>query len=156
MDDFALRKDWEERKEKYFSGALLNIVTSTDFLTTLTLLSSFKTGGTVSCKKKDVLALKLSSYKKYADDLCRGFSIADKLLQEERIFGGRDLPYSTQLIPLAAICTVLMDGNKIYTSTIKNRVKQWYWCGVFGELYGSATVGGLQGHYGADSEESCP
>lgn len=138
MDDFPLRKDWEERKEKYFSGDLLNIVTSTDFLTSLTLLSSFKEGGTVSCKKKDVLALQLTTYKKYADDLCNGFSLAEKLLQEERIFSSRDLPYSTQLIPLAAICTVLMDGNKIYTTTIKNMVKQWYWCGVFGELYGSA------------------
>lgn len=138
MDDFPLRKDWEERKEKYFSGNLLNIVTATDFLTALTLLSSFKAGGTVSCKKKDVLALKLSSYKEHADDLCKGFSIADKLLKEERIFSSRDLPYSTQLIPLAAICTALMDGNKIYTATIKSRVKQWYWCGVFGELYGSA------------------
>lgn len=138
MDDFPLREDWEARKEKYFSGDLLDIVTATDFLTALTLLSSFKTGGTVSCKKKDVLALKLESYKKYADDLCVGFSIANKLLQEERIFSSRDLPYSTQLIPLASICTVLMDGNKIYTTTIKNRVKQWYWCGVFGELYGSA------------------
>lgn len=139
MDDFQLRKDWEDRKEKYFSGDLLNIVTATDFLTALTLLSSFEAGGTVSCKKKDVLALKLTTYKKYADALCKGFSIADKLLQEERIFSSRDLPYSTQLIPLAAICTVLMEGNKIYTTTIKNMVKQWYWCGVFGELYGSAS-----------------
>lgn len=138
MDDFPLRKDWEDRKAKYFSGELLNIVTATDFLTALTLLSSFKKGGTVSCKKKDVLALQLQFYQKYADDLCKGFSAADKLLQEERIFSSRDLPYSTQLIPLAAICTVLMDGNKIYTTTIKNMVKQWYWCGVFGELYGSA------------------
>ena len=138
MDDFPLREDWKERKEKYFSGDLLNIVTATDFLTALTLFSSFKAGGTVSCKKKDVLALKLTSYKEYADDLCIGFSIADKLLQEERIFSSRDLPYSTQLLPLAAICTVLMDGNKIYTTTVKNMVKQWYWCGVFGELYGSA------------------
>ena len=24
------------------------------------------------------------------------------------------------------------------TTTAKNMVKQWYWCGVFGELYGSA------------------
>ncbi len=139
MDDFPLRKDWEERKEKYFSGDLLNIVTATDFLTALTLLSSFKAGGTVSCKKKDVLALQLTAYKKYADDLCKGFSVADKLLQEERIFSSRDLPYSTQLIPLAAICTVLLEGNKIYTAIIKNMVKQWYWCGVFGELYGSAS-----------------
>lgn len=138
MDDFPLRKNWEDRKEKYFSGDLLNVVTATDFLTALTLLSSYKDGGTVSCKKKDVLALKLSSYKKYADILCNGFSIADNLLQEERIFSSRDLPYSTQLIPLAAICTVLIDGNKIYTTTVRNMVKQWYWCGVFGELYGSA------------------
>ena len=138
MDDFQLRKDWEDRKEKYFSGELLNVVTATDFLTGLTLLSSFMSGGTVSCKKKDVLALHLTTYKKYADDLCKGFSIANKLLQEERIFSSRDLPYTTQLIPLAAICTVLMDGNRIYTATIKNMVKQWYWCGVFGELYGAA------------------
>ena len=138
MDDFPLREDWEERKEKYFSGDLLNIVTATDFLTALTLLSSFQAGGTVSCKKKDVLALQLTAYKKYADDLCKGFSVADRLLQEERIFSSRDLPYSTQLIPLAAICTVLMEGNKIYTTTVRNMVKQWYWCGVFGELYGSA------------------
>lgn len=138
MDDFPLRRDWKERKEKYFSSDLLNIVTATDFLSALTLLSTFKAGGTVSCKKKDVLALSLMSYKKYADDLCNGFSVADKLLQEERIFSSRDLPYSTQLIPLAAICTVLMEGNKIYTTNVKNKVKQWYWCGVFGELYGSA------------------
>lgn len=139
MDDFRLREDWDERKEKYFSDDLLNIVTATDFLTALTLLSTFKTGGAVSCKKKDVLALKLDTFKEYADDLCKGFSIAGKLLQEERIFSGRDLPYSTQLIPLAAICTVLMEGNRIHTATIKNMVKQWYWCGVFGELYGSAS-----------------
>lgn len=138
MDDFPLRKDWEERRSKYFSDDLLSNVTATDFLTSLTLLSSFEAGGTVSCKKKDVLSLSLSEYKKYADSLCEGFTTAEKLLKEERIFASRDLPYSTQLIPLSAICTVLLDGNKIHTTTVKNMVKQWYWCGVFGELYGSA------------------
>lgn len=138
MDDFALRKDWENRKEQYFTGDLLNIVTATDFLTALTLLSSYKSGGTVSCKKKDVLAVKLTSYNKYADDLCKGFIEAEKLLKEERIFSSRDLPYTTQLIPLATICTVLKEGNKLYTTNVKNMVKQWYWCGVFGELYGAA------------------
>ncbi len=138
MDDFPLRKDWENRKEKYFSGDLLSKVTATDFLTALTLLSSFKAGGTVSCKKRDVLSLKLDEYKKYANNLCEGFSIAEKLLMEERIFSNDDLPYSAQLIPLSTICTVLKDGNRIHRVTVKNLVKQWYWCGVFGELYGSA------------------
>ncbi len=138
MDDFQLRKDWENKRETYFSGDILSIVTATDFLTALTLLSSYMEGDTVSCKKKDVLSLTLDIYKKYSEDLCKGFSIAENLLREERIFSSNDLPYSTQLIPLSAICTVLMKHNRIRTTSVKNKVKQWYWCGVFGELYGSA------------------
>ena len=138
MDDFELRKDWDQRKAKYISGDLLSVITATDFLTACTLLSSYKRGGTVSCKKKDVLNLTLNDYKKYADDLANGFVEAEKILQEERIFVSRDLPYTTQLIPLAVLCTLLADGNQIKITNIKNKIKQWYWCGVFGELYGSA------------------
>lgn len=138
MDDFELRKDWENRREKFFAGDLLSVITATDFLVACTLLSTYKKGGTVSCKKKDVLSLSLSDYKKYADILSNGFVEAEKMLQEERIFSSRDLPYSTQLIPLAVICTLLNEGNRIKVTNIKNKIKQWYWCGVFGELYGSA------------------
>ena len=138
MDDFELRKDWEERQEKYFSGDILSVITATDFLAACTLLTTYKKGGTVSCKKKDVLNLTLDDYKKYADSLSEGFVEAEKILQEERIFTSRDLPYSTQLIPLAVLCTLLQEGNKIKITNIKDKIKQWYWCGVFGELYGSA------------------
>lgn len=138
MDDFELRKDWNERKEKYFSGDLLSVITSTDFLVACTLLSSYKKGGTVSCKKKDVLELKLEEYTGYADALTRGFIEAEKLLEEERIFSSKGLPYSTQLIPLAVICTLLEENNRIKIANNKNKIKQWYWCGVFGELYGGA------------------
>lgn len=138
MDDFELRKDWEARKERYFSGDLLSVITSTDFLVACTLLSSYKKGGTVSCKKKDVLELKLEEYTGYADALTRGFIEAEKLLEEERIFSSKDLPYSTQLIPLAVICTLLEENNRIKIANNKNKIKQWYWCGVFGELYGGA------------------
>lgn len=138
MDDFELRKDWQSRYEKYFYGDILSVITATDFLTALTLLSSYKKGGTVSCKKKDVLNLALSEYRKYADDLSERFVEAEKILQEERIFVSRDLPYTTQLIPLAVLCTILAEDRKIKITNIKNKIKQWYWCGVFGELYGSA------------------
>ncbi len=138
MDDFELRKDWDARREKYFNGDILSVITATDFLTALTLMSSYKRGGTVSCKKKDVLNLPLQDYKAYADALSEGFVEAEKLLQEERIFVSRDLPYTTQLIPLAVLCTVFQDGNQIRVANVKNKIKQWYWCGVFGELYGSA------------------
>ena len=138
MDDFELRDDWEMRKRKYFSGDILSITSATDFLTACTLLSNYLKGGTVSCKKKDVLNLTLEEYKKYADDLSNGFIEAEKILEEERIFSSKNLPYSTQLIPLAVLCTLLNEHNRIKISSIKSKIKQWYWCGVFGEMYGSA------------------
>lgn len=138
MEDFELRKDWEERSQKYFSGDLLSVTSATDFLTACTLLSSFKRGGTVSCKKKDVLNLTLQEYRRYADLLCEGFVEAEKMLQEERIFSSKDLPYTTQLIPMAVLCTLLAEDGRLRVASIKDKLKQWYWCGVFGEMYGGA------------------
>lgn len=138
MDDFELRKDWEERKQKYFDGNLLSVSTATDFLTACTLLSTYRKGGTVSCKKKDVLNLTLTEYQTYADALSKGFEEAEKFLEEERIFSSRDLPYTTQMIPLAVLCTLLTDRNQIYVTSVKDKLKQWFWCGVFGEMYGGA------------------
>lgn len=138
MDDFELRKDWEERKDKYFSGDILSILEPTDFLMACTLISTYKSGKTVSCKKKDVLSLTLLEYKKYSECLSQGFVEAEKMLQEERIFVSRDLPYSTQLIPLAVLCTLLAETNQLKATTVTDKLKKWYWCGVFGELYGSA------------------
>lgn len=138
MDDFELRVEWEERKKEFFNGDLLSIITATDFLTACTLLSSYKKGGTVSCKKRDVLNLTLKEYEQYADSLSSGFMEAEKILQEERVFSSKDLPYTTQLIPFAVLCTLLSEDNQIKSTTVKDKVKQWYWCGVFGEMYGGA------------------
>lgn len=138
MDDFELRPDWENRKYNYLNGEVLNIVTATDFLTACTLLAAYDKGGTVSCKKKDVLNLQLADYQKYADILTQRFEEAENLLAEERIFVSRDLPYTTQLIPLAVLCALLLPDHRIKRSNVKTKIKQWYWCGVFGELYGSA------------------
>ena len=138
MDDFELRKDWEDRKEKYFGKDLLTVVDATAFLTACTLLSTYKKKGTVSCKKKDVLYLSLEEYKKYKDLLTEDFLEAEKILQEERIFLSRDLPYTTQFVPMAVLCALLIEDKKIAVTSIKDKIKQWYWCGVFGEMYGGA------------------
>ena len=47
-----------------------------------------------------------------------------------------DLPYQTQLVPLAAIFAEM--GDKAEHATNNDKIARWYWCGVFGELYGSA------------------
>lgn len=142
MDDFELRKDWEEIKEQKFTGDILSRVEATDFLSAMTLLTmykAFKNGGpAVSCKRKDILNLKLSDYKSNRDNLIEGFIEAEKLLAEERIFTSNDLPYSTQLIPLSAICCLLIETKQMNVTAVKDKIKQWYWCGVLGELYGGA------------------
>ena len=137
-ENFQLRDDWNKRRKKIFSDDILNVVTATDFLTACTLLVSYKRGGTVSCKKKDVLNLKLAEYKDNADELTNGFICAKKFLKSERIFSGRDLPYTTQLIPLSVIFA-LTTTNNLIGSNVKDKISQWYWCGVFGELYAGET-----------------
>lgn len=92
----------------------------------------------LSCKKKDVLNLSLEEYKKYKDLLTEGFLEAEKILQEERIFLSRDLPYTTQFVPMAVLCALLIEDKKIAITSVKDKIKQWYWCGVFGEMYGGA------------------
>ena len=138
MDSFHLRDDWHEREKIFAASDILKVVTATDFLMACTLLSSYSNGNTVSCKKKDVLNLKLVNYKNFAENLTEGFIEAEKFLNEERIFSSRDLPYSTQLIPLSALCAILKNLNLLDISNVRNKLRQWYWCGVFGELYGSA------------------
>src|SRR5262249_28676704 len=48
----------------------------------------------------------------------------------------RDLPYRTQLVPLAAMFVDL--GHDGASVGAKQKVARWYWCGVLGELYGGA------------------
>ncbi len=148
-DDFGLREDWEGDESKGATGRrgrmreasrLLSGVSSTDFLQAITLVSRYwlwKAGGpAVSCKKKDVLSLELGDYKKYADLVEDGFVRAAHFLGEQRIFSTRDIPYTTQLVPLSAIYAIL--GNKAHDSEVRKKISRWYWCGVMGEMYGGA------------------
>lgn len=141
-DNFNLRENWEKIHNENFTTDILSNVQNTDFLTAITLLVSYKKfingGSATSCKRKDVLKLKLDDYNQNYNLLINGFIEADEILQEERIFTSNDLPYSTQLIPLAVICSVLKEKKTMNVSSNKEKIKQWYWCGVLGELYGGA------------------
>ena len=61
--------------------------------------------------------------------------MAAKFLRMQRIYRVRDLPYQTQFVPLAAILMTI--GNAWENAEIRAQIARWYWCGVFGELYGS-------------------
>ena len=49
--------------------------------------------------------------------------ISSRLLEEERIFSSKDLPYTTQFIPLDVLCTLLAEGNKIKVESPSGELK---------------------------------
>lgn len=130
-------------KEDTLRTDLLDGIDETTFLTTVALYSSYidkKDGkvGAVSCKKKDVLALDFNSYIQNRNVVLEGYKLAkDFLLKYQYVFRMRDLPYTTQLIPLAAICAALGKSKCCEPNTIAVLTK-WYWCGILGEMYGGA------------------
>ena len=90
----------------------------------------------ISCKRKDILKLEVADWQGWADRVEQGFVRAARFLHRQKIFKARDVPYRTQLVPLAAIFTDL--GTEGETEGSRQRIARWYWCGVLGELYGGA------------------
>lgn len=147
--DFDLREDWEKCRDTIYGKGqtlctdLMYGVDETTFLNAVTLYTSYinkQVGkvGTVSCKKRDVLLLDYNDYKANRDKVVDGFRLAREfLLKYQSVFRKRDLPYTTQLVPLAAICAVLGESKCNQPNTIKI-LSRWYWCGIFGEMYGGA------------------
>ena len=149
VDDFNLREDWKRIQDKLKKHPVLKGIENTDFLQAVTLLATHKRRLTkieqgtseekapaISCKRKDILKLQLEEYKENADKVLEGFEKLAKLLKIQNLFTSRDLPYRTQLTPLAATLAIL--GDDADSDGVRNKLFQWYWCGVLGELYGSA------------------
>ena len=149
IDGFNLRDDWFSRSTRFRRDAILSRIESTEFLQAVTLLATRQRrlnaidddaqpdrAPAISCKRKDVLRLSLEEYQTWADIVTEAFIQIPRVLHSQKIFSHRDVPYWTQLIPLAAIIAVL--GPSAQTDGVRRQLTRWYWCGVFGELYGSA------------------
>ena len=90
----------------------------------------------VRATRQSLLDLPLSAYLSYRDRVEAGFERVAKFLRRQKIYRTIDLPYQTQLVPLAAIFAEI--GEKAEHAAVQDKIARWYWCGVFGELYGSA------------------
>lgn len=156
-ENYNLRDDWfgsEERevgsrKSRLATQDLLKGVESTDFLQAITLLhtrqrkyqdiADGKQGKQirpVSAKRASVLELPLAAYQNWANDVEAGFIEAAKFLTNECFYSRKELPYGTQLVPLASVLTLL--GNRWREPKIHKKLTRWFWSGVLGELYGGA------------------
>jgi hypothetical protein len=90
----------------------------------------------VSGNRQALLNLPLDAYKHYQVQVEKGFVQAAKFLHMQHIYRIFDLPYQSQIVPLAAILADI--GEAWEHDANRAKLVQWYWNGVFGELYGSA------------------
>jgi hypothetical protein len=146
-DDFSLRDDWRERKQALKEHKLLNRTGNDEFLQIVTLLATYdvrqnrvEAGANnlpaVSCKRRAILNLDLDEYRDWADAATEGMIRAVKFLRSQKFFRAKDVPYTTQIVPLATLLTLLGDrGDKV---GVQKKLRSWFWCGVFGEMYSSA------------------
>ena len=145
-ENFRLRDDWKVRRERLLKQPVLANVEPVEFLQAISLLhtkavrtraeAEGRDPPAISATRNSLLQIPLSAYLEYADQLEQGYVRAAKFLHWLKVFRARDLPYQTQLVPLAAILAEL--GPQWENDAVRRRLAQWYWCGVFGELYGSA------------------
>ncbi len=156
-DGYNLRDDWfgsnlrkvESRQKRLALEPILEGVETTDFLQAITMLYTLKRRRAdidagkegkhltpVSAKRAAILVLPLDAYHEWADEVEAGFLLTAKFLRKECLTSARDLPYRTQLAPLAAVLALLK--TRWLEPRIYSKLAQWYWCGVLGELYGGA------------------
>jgi hypothetical protein len=165
-EGYQLRDDWYGNEKKGLEGyaakfkveaknafaeeGILAGVGNTDFLHVISLfytrelrVAAESAGKTdkelpaITGRRQALLELPLEAYERYRAKAEAGFKAAAKFMHSLHIFRTYDLPYQTQLIPLAAILADL--GDKWTAGATRDKIVRWYWNGVFGELYGSAT-----------------
>lgn len=91
----------------------------------------------VSCKRREILKLSLGDFLRWAPRVVEAFEWVAGFLAAEHIFDARDVPYRTQLVPLAAIRAA--GGGDVSLHGSDALLRQWFWCGVLGELYSGTT-----------------
>lgn len=143
---YKLRDDWKARRERLIAQSVLAKIEPVEFLQAVSLLhtnarrkealSNGVEPPAISATRNSLLQVPLEAYEKHAPKVEAGYVAAAKFLHAQRIFKARDLPYQTQLVPLAAILAEL--GSAWENDAVRQKLARWYWCGVFGELYGSA------------------
>ncbi len=152
VENFSLRDDWAGRRQRLhnYPGGVLQGIGGDSFLQAVALLKTQEerksaiAGGSspgqapaIGCRRRDILNLNLDDYLGWADKVEKGFIEGAKFLRSQYIFGRNNVPYFTQLVPLAALFVEL--GNELDPHNAKEKLEQWFWSGVFGEIYGGTT-----------------
>ncbi len=130
---FELARHWEGVEKRLRAHPVLDGVGRTEFLRAMSLVVTSRRGPALG-HRGDILNLSLVDYRAHAGELADAFEAAARFLGERRILTTRQVPYAAQIVSLAAILA-RVDAAGLDQRGI-DRLNQWFWCGVLGELYG--------------------
>lgn len=138
--DFHLADDWAAAEKQLRVSPALDGIGRNEFLSAVSLLVSSEKGN-AGGQREDILQLSLAEYREASQTLVITFKEVAEFLAERCILSLAQVPYSEQIIPLAVILARLAKRSGVLSKQDAwNRLNQWFWSGVFGELYGSAAV----------------
>ncbi|WP_018295728.1 GmrSD restriction endonuclease domain-containing protein [Corynebacterium lubricantis] len=138
-DNFRLADHWAEISDYLRQFRALDGIGRMQFLRAVALLVTSRQGQAMG-HRGDILNLTLDEYLGAAEDLKQAFANTAEFLAERRIFTTDQVPYTTQLVPLAVILARLAETPGLLESKQANdRVSQWFWSVVFSELYAAAS-----------------
>lgn len=133
---FRLRDDWVAIRRQLDQHLVLDRFGGDDFAHAVSLVASHLGPAATTARREDVLELSLADYLRWAPLVRDALLWAADFLDEQHLHVADDLPYPRQLVPLAAIRVVLGGAADVYGT--RSRLRQWFWCGVLGELYDGA------------------
>lgn len=138
--DFRLADDWtftEQRLRKY---PALGAIGRTEFLSAVALLVTARRGHAAGARE-DILSLSLAEYRDASAILRVTMGEVAEFLSQRCILAAAHVPYSAQLVPLSVILALLVEKPGVLSQQEAwDKLNQWFWSGVFGELYGASSV----------------
>ena len=144
---FFLNQKWEETKKILKDKNILRMQSpsGTYFLMSLALLDSLDQKLAhpdqevfINCRKQDLMKLSKQTMEKWWDSLVEGYFEASKFMNNQGVIAERILPYSTLIIPLAAIFAYLKKTKtQVVIENAWPKLERWYWCSIFGQRYSS-------------------
>lgn len=151
-EDFRLAEDWKKTQDILAAHPVLKEFRTTDFLMGVSVLVTLEERQAAlgrqepkppatSARREDILAMRLGDYLRWAERLRTALPALARHLHSLHIHTANDIPYKSQVVSLGIIHVLL--GVQAEEYVIRDRLNQWFWCGVLGEQYGSTIEGKL-------------
>lgn len=134
-ENVRLRDLWDDARDQYPILAEFDV----DPYYILQAVALLTAKGAPSCKRGDVLKMEVARIQEGWEPVVRGFADMLQMLRDDCgvVLPGW-LPYNPILIPAGAVFAKHADTTGPQVGAIRDKMKRWFWCSVFGQSYENA------------------